>query len=304
MGKLPSLTPSRPGCIDNTAPICDSLCCTSSSSRPVKSIEEHIEKSSNAAATFTCADENEDEDIKDLLLIGAGPHGHAIMLRLLEPDPDFLSDKERHIRGENTDRMRPIQDVTKHIKNLSRGQRATLKKKSKKSRKKNQSKISSPDPPPHLKLKEVQESVLVVDTNGGWMRAWKDNFESLRIPKLRSLMNAHTDPFDHRSLEYYAEAKGRGDELVTLTSLCQRDNHFKGPYQVRYHSSYSVLVLTRHPFMMTYFLPFSKTYLYMYRYRVLQYSIAFMTCYPRHMVSKTSSALALYYQSIQLKEAV
>ena len=40
------------------------------------------------------------------------------------------------------------------------------------------------------------------------------------------------DPFDHRSLEYYAEAKGRGDELVTLTSLGQRDNSFKGPYQV------------------------------------------------------------------------
>ena len=45
-------------------------------------------------------------------------------------------------------------------------------------------------------------------------------------------MNAHADPFDHRAPEFYAELLGRGDELVTLKSLTQRDNNFKGPYQV------------------------------------------------------------------------
>jgi hypothetical protein len=69
---------------------------------------------------------------------------------------------------------------------------------------------------------------------GGWMHGWKENFQSLRIENLRSLMNAHTDPFDHRSLEYYAEATGRGKELVTLPFLCQRDQNFMGPYQVSY----------------------------------------------------------------------
>jgi len=239
MGKQPPQLSPRPGCSDDSAPICDSSCCeTTTSSQPVESKKIRSHKKDHAANNAaTSAPEEDETEIKELLLIGAGCHGHAIMLRLLEPDPDFLSDKERHIRGENTDRMRPIHDVVKHIKNLSRGQRATLRSKSRKSKKKSQGNSASPDPPPHLKLNEVQKSVLVVDANGGWMQAWKDNFDSLRIPKLRSLMNAHTDPFDHRSLEYYAEAKGRGDELVTLTTLNQRDKNFKGPYQVKFSSA-------------------------------------------------------------------
>jgi hypothetical protein len=236
MGKLPPQSSHRPGCSDDSAPICNSSCCvTTSPTRPNQSDKIRSRKKDKAAIATTPTPEEEESEIKDLLLIGAGCHGHAVMLRLLEPDPDFLSDKERHIRGESTERLRPIKDVTQHIKNLSRGQRATLRSKSKKSKKRNQG--NNPDPPLHLKLKEVQKSVLVVDAHGGWMQAWKDNFESLRIPKLRSLMNAHTDPFDHRSLEYYAEAKGRGDELVTLTTLSQRDKNFKGPYQVSYHHS-------------------------------------------------------------------
>ncbi len=233
MGKLPPQLSARPGCSDDSAPICDSNCCsTTTPPHPNKKEKIRSHKKDLAATTFT--PEEDEAEIKDLLLIGAGCHGHAIMLRLLEPDPDFLSDKERHVRGESTDRLRPIKDVTQHIKNLSRGHRATLRsKRKKKSNKKSQEgACTSPDLPPPLKLKEVQKSVLVVDTNGGWMQAWKDNFESLRIPKLRSLMNAHTDPYDHRSLEYYAEAKGRGDELVTLTSL-QKEKNFKGPYQVK-----------------------------------------------------------------------
>ena len=169
----------------------------------------------------------DDDEVKELLIIGAGPHGHAVMLRLLEPNPDFLTDKERHLRGEHTDRMRPINEVNKHIKNLSRGERATLRPKSRRSKKKEQL-----HHPPHLQLSNVKKSTMVVDSHGGWMQVWKDNFESLQIKQLRSLMNAHTCPFDHRSLEYYAEAKGRGDELVTLKSLDQLDKHFKGPYQV------------------------------------------------------------------------
>ena len=54
----------------------------------------------------------------------------------------------------------------------------------------------------------------------------------MKIPQLRSLMNVHADPFDHRSLEYYAEVHGREDELVTPEDLTQRDETFRGPYQV------------------------------------------------------------------------
>ena len=128
------------------------------------------------------------------------------------------------------DRMRPPREVHQHVKKLSRGPRATLRSPSKKSRRKKQHAAVAAPPP--FSLEEVHKSVLIVDKQGGWRRGWKENFQSLRIGKLRSLMSAHTDPYDHRSLEYYAEAVGRGDELVTLPNLCQRDQHFTGPYQV------------------------------------------------------------------------
>ena len=87
--------------------------------------------------------------------------------------------------------------------------------------------------PPLSLVEQVLKDVLVVDKCGNdWMTCWKTNFDTLNIKQLRSLMNAHADPFDHRSLEFYAEYKRRGDELVTLTSLTQRDENFKGPYQV------------------------------------------------------------------------
>lgn len=292
MGKQPPQTFPRSGCIDDSAPIFGSSCCATKPSRPEKSNEIGRPEEDRAAAP-----EEDEADIKELLLIGAGPHGHAIMLRLLEPDPDFLSDKERHQRAEHTNHMRPVHDVIKHVKNLSRGERATLRSKSRRSRKKSQGDSETPHPPPHLHLREVKKSVLVVDSHGGWMQAWKDNFESLRIPRLRSLMNAHTDPFDHRSLEYYAEAKGRGDELVTLKCLSQRDKNFNGPYQVccLNHSAH----LYEHDIIIRSLSIISYLATQNFRYQALRFSTASVTCFPRHTASKTWFVLALFYRLIQ-----
>ena len=177
-----------------------------------------------------------EDEIQELVVIGAGPHGHALLLRLLEPNVDFLSDNDRHLKAEYAYRIRPRREVVQHVRKLSRGPRSTLKPPSKKSQRKKTrgAEDANVSPPPPLTLEEVRGSVLVVDAHGGWMRGWKDNFRSLRIENLRSLMNAHTDPFDHRSLECYAEVMGRGADLVTLPLLCQRDQNFMGPYQVRY----------------------------------------------------------------------
>mmetsp|Transcript_17435 Transcript_17435/g.28317 ORF Transcript_17435/g.28317 Transcript_17435/m.28317 type:complete len:602 (+) Transcript_17435:84-1889(+) len=212
----------RPGCSDTSAPICGSDCCITET-LDGKRAKDDVDPSSRHLR-------EQQTDIQELVVIGVGPHGHALLLRLLEPDADFLSDKERHIQAEYTDRMRPLKEVVQHVRKLSRGPRAILRTPSKKSQR-GKKKCEKSAPPP-LTLEEVQKSVLVVDAHGGWMRGWKENFKSLRIETLRSLMNAHTDPFDHRSLEFFAEAKGRGEELVTLPSLSQRDKLFKGPYQV------------------------------------------------------------------------
>lgn len=203
-----------------------------------------------ALSQRTCAqkiriDHHEEDPVKELLIVGAGPHALTLLLRLLEPDPDFLSEKVRHHQAESTKQMRPLREVHRHVKDIvTRGPSATLKCRKKKKKIKrhastrdvpeniNKNKEMTPQVPPPLTLRAVLDSVQVVDAHGDWLACWKKNFEAIGISQLRSLMNAHADPFDHRSLEYYAEALGRGEELVTLKELTQRDDKFRGPYQV------------------------------------------------------------------------
>jgi len=178
-----------------------------------------------------------DSEIKELLIIGAGPHAFTLLLRLLEPDADLLSDKDRHTKAEFRSRMRPISHVYSHINKLAQGPSTVLKctKKNKNNKKKinNDDTKAPPVNPPPLSLEQVRKSVVVVDSNGNnWLTNWKENFDALHIKNLRSLMNAHADPYDHRTLEYYAEGRGRGAELVSLPNLSQKDKDFRGPYQV------------------------------------------------------------------------
>lgn len=169
------------------------------------------------------------EDIKELLVIGAGPHALTLLLRLLEPEADFLSEGERHLRAENVRRLRPLCEVYNHIKRLSRGPSVTLKRRKNK-KKGNAADVHKEADQPPLALEDVRKSVVVVDAFGGWLTGWKQNFKALQISRLRSPTNAHADPFDHRSLEIYAEKHGRGDELVSLPHLL-RSPDFRGPFQ-------------------------------------------------------------------------
>ena len=253
MGKLHPMAAyqQRQGCSDESAPICGSKCCNTPTTEFVKfdnSISPPTQNNDDNSILSPPTQNNDDDDnIHELLIVGAGPHAHALMLRLLSHEPDFLSEKERHKMAEYKERMRPPRDVNNYLRRLCRGPKATLKPPRKKRSK------GSPVLPPPLTLEEINTSVLVVDSYGSWMEGWKNNFNALRIPKLRSLMSAHNDPYDHRALECkfflvstqitaintyhtllsdYAEMRKRGDELITLPNLKQKDPNFKGPYQV------------------------------------------------------------------------
>ncbi|GFH52606.1 hypothetical protein CTEN210_09082 [Chaetoceros tenuissimus] len=167
--------------------------------------------------------EYKEEDIKELLIIGAGPHSLTLVLRLLEQDPDFMTDKERHEQAQYKTRMRPINQVNNHIRKLRRGPNAVFRKKKKPS-------LDTSCPPP-LELNDILQKTAIIDAHGEWMQTWKENFATIGITQLRSLINAHADPYDHRSLEYYAEMMKRDGELITLKHLTQRDKDFNGPYQ-------------------------------------------------------------------------
>ena len=229
-------------CENQDAPICGNETCSKRSNIIDEGKKLKIKKTLSCSTSKLREDSNvrkiDESSIQELFIVGAGPHALTLLLRLLEPDPDFLTDKVRHIHAESPKLMRPFREVYRHIKDIARGPNATLKPKKKKGSKKKHSqngmigKNKESLVPPPLTLNTVLNSVQVVDNNGDWLASWKNNFEAIGITKLRSLMNAHADPFDHRSLEYYAESYGRGEELITLPHLTQRDQKFKGPYQV------------------------------------------------------------------------
>lgn len=210
-------------CLNRDSAVCDNVNCTSAAE--VIPCDADVRNSYDSTSRLNpdiVEEYDENEGVKELMVIGAGPHALALLLRLLEPEPDFWSDEERHKRAEKTKLMKHYHDVYRHLKNLSRGPSYTLKQTKKRKK--------SSHPP--LTLKDIWESSLVVDAHGDWMSSWKRNFQNIGITKLRSLMNAHADPYDHRSMEYFAESNKRGHDLVTLKSLSQRDDKFRGPYQV------------------------------------------------------------------------
>ena len=183
--------------------------------------------------------DDDDENIKELLIIGAGPHALALLLRLLEPEADLMSDKERHLCADYHHRMRPLSQVRNHIQDLFRGPKAVLKRKkksgsSKRGKKSTDAPWSCGDNPPPLSLDFFRAECTVVDAEGsqGWLASWKRNFDALQIEQLRSPISAHCDPYDHRGLELYAEKQKRNDELVPLDFMSKSTERwdFHGPF--------------------------------------------------------------------------
>jgi hypothetical protein len=205
-------------CDDVAAPICE--CCSlydKQEDGPIHSKQQDVHR---------------EEEVKELVVIGAGPHSMAMILRLLQPDADLMSEKERHIKAEHhSKKLRPIREVRQYVRDLSRGTATILKKKGSKL-------VFSKDNPPPIDLIKLRKSVLVIDKStptsdrdSGWLSHWNKNFDAIQIPYLRSPTTAHADPFDHRSLDIYADMNGRNKDLVSLELLKQRDREFHGPYQ-------------------------------------------------------------------------
>eukprot|EP00529_Nitzschia_sp_RCC80_P012448 CAMPEP_0113467560 /NCGR_PEP_ID=MMETSP0014_2-20120614/14878_1 /TAXON_ID=2857 /ORGANISM="Nitzschia sp." /LENGTH=573 /DNA_ID=CAMNT_0000359873 /DNA_START=153 /DNA_END=1871 /DNA_ORIENTATION=+ /assembly_acc=CAM_ASM_000159 len=214
-------------CNDVASPICE--CCTLFNGES----EDDYPTIRRSQQQPDDIDDSTEDDLKELVVIGAGTHAMALVLRLLQPDADFMSEKERHIKAEHHSvKIRPLPEVNRYVQNLGRGVASTLKMKKPKA-----GCYSDKNPPP-IDLRKLRKSVLVVDklpppSNGesAWMSNWNKNFEAIEIPHLRSLTSAHLDPYDHRSLDVYAERNGRRGELISLDLLKQRDKLFHGPYQ-------------------------------------------------------------------------
>eukprot|EP00940_MAST-03C_sp_MAST-3C-sp2_P000349 g349.t1 len=149
--------------------------------------------------------ETTDDDVLDLLVIGSGPHALSLLTRLVDDEPDLLTEMQRgKITEDGAKRARTNKQVSAHLKK----------------------RFDAVDSLPRT---------LVVDANGSWMAQWKANFEALDIRYLRSHFHMHPCPFDFQSLSVWAKDQRREDELKQMKHVdreaCRKSGYY-GPFVV------------------------------------------------------------------------
>ncbi|KAH6895983.1 hypothetical protein B0T10DRAFT_479255 [Thelonectria olida] len=138
----------------------------------------------------------EEEDVYDVLIVGAGPAGLSVAARLREHTPAALFTDEEHRRyhwiGKYGKKV-----TLKHVKSgkISNGQTAR----------------------PEYKM-------LVLDaTEGHWMGRWNKLFKMYDISHLRSPMLWHVDPQDRDALLAHAWANDREDEMIEIRNCVGKE---------------------------------------------------------------------------------
>ncbi|KAF5538361.1 FAD-binding protein [Fusarium mexicanum] len=138
-----------------------------------------------------------EEEIYDVLVIGAGPCGLAISARLHEHTPAALFTDEEHRRFHWISKYGNKMPL-KHVRS---------------------GKISSPK---HAAKPQYKMLVLDADSDT-WMGRWNRLFKMYDISHLRSPMLWHVDPLDRDALLAHAYANDRADELVEIRNCVGKE---------------------------------------------------------------------------------
>jgi glycine/D-amino acid oxidase-like deaminating enzyme len=139
---------------------------------------------------------DKDQEIYDVIIIGAGPCGLAVAARLREQHPSALFTDEEHARFSWI------------------SSRASMKNR-------RNGRVKSGG---QTHARPAGPSILVLDESGDqWMTKWKTLFRKLNISHLRSPMFFHPDPSDRDALLAFCHETGRTAEMQEITGCVGKE---------------------------------------------------------------------------------
>lgn len=175
-------------------------------------------------------------EIRDVMIIGAGPCGLAVAARLSEETPSAVFTDEEHQRyhwiKKHSGRMSLVQ--ARHSK--INGVRATKWDSEHgcpcQGDRNRRASTDSASSVPSLSSASSTSSIsssssystLVLDGSGDkWMQRWNNAFRTLEIKQLRSPMFFHVDPGDRDGMLAYTQETGRDADLWEISGCVGKE---------------------------------------------------------------------------------